>query len=85
MKTQKYKNMIKYWEPMKHSNNWKHENAKSCKNIEKKGKYFRNKNMSLEETLDALAARPKPRKMSIMIYYKKGKNLFACLFKTHCT
>ena len=41
--------------------------------------------MSLEETLDALAARPKPRKMSIMIYYKKGKNLFACLFKTHCT
>jgi len=27
--------------------------------------------MSLEETPDALAARPKPRKISIMIYYKK--------------
>jgi len=41
--------------------------------------------MSLEETPDALAARPKPRKISIMIYYKKSQKLFACLFKTHGT
>jgi len=38
--------------------------------------------MSLEETPDALAARPKPRKISIMIYYKKGKN-FLLVFSKH--
>jgi len=41
--------------------------------------------MSLEETPDALAARPNPRKISIMIYFKKGKNFFAFLLKTHGT